>query len=64
MTVFATGLAMRPNAAWAGVLGLSRYARLHGTDAAVSLLGRPPLGFAVAAVLLTFAVVVVIAAVR
>ena len=40
------------------------YGRHLGHDALVSLLGRPPLGVALGAVLLTFAVVVLIAALR
>ena len=63
-TALASALANRPNEAWAGVIGITRYARRNGVDAAASLLERPPLGVAVAAVLVTFAVVVLIAVLR
>ena len=57
-------LTTRSDAGWAGALGLTRYGRSRGPDAVVSLLGRPPLGVALGAVLLTFAVVVLIATLR
>ena len=64
VTARVSTLATRPAEAWGGLLERTAYGRRHGVDTAVSLLGRPPLGVALAAVLLTFATVVVIAAVR
>lgn len=54
-------LANTPATGWSGLLRLTMYARRNGSDAALSFLGRPPVGFAVAAVLLTFAVVILVA---
>ncbi|MDE2885406.1 MAG: hypothetical protein OXO53_09975, partial [Chloroflexota bacterium] len=54
-------LANAPATGWSGVLRLTTYARRNGPDAALAYLGRPPVGFALAAVLLTFAVVVLVA---
>ncbi len=54
-------LANTPATGWSGLLRLTAYARRNGPDAALALLGRPPVGFALAAVLLTFAVVILAA---
>ncbi len=57
----ATVLAVAPATGWARLLRLSAYARERGPDEALAFLGRPPVGIAVAAVLLTFAVVFLVA---
>ena len=53
-------LATAPAIGLAGLLNLLSYARRHGPDAALALLSRPPLGFALAAVLVTIAVVLLL----
>ena len=57
----ASALAVAPATGWARLLRLSSYARERGTDEALAFIGRPPVGIALAAVLLTFAVVVLAA---
>ncbi len=57
----ASVLAVAPATGWARLLLLSAYARERGPDDALAFLGRPPVGIAIAAVLLTFAVVVLAA---
>ena len=54
-------LAVSPAVGWSRLLRLTAYARERGPDAALALLGRPPVGVAIAAVLLTFAVVLLAA---
>jgi multicomponent Na+:H+ antiporter subunit D len=58
---FVARLTITPEVAWARVLSASAYAREHGPEAAVTMLGRPPLGVAIAAIFLTFAVVILLA---
>ena len=53
-------MATAPTTGFAGLLNLLSYARRHGPDAALALLARPPLGFALAAVLVTIAVVLLL----
>ncbi len=55
-----TVLATAPSTGFARLLNLLSYGRRHGPDAALGLLGRPPLGFALAAVVLTLAVVLLL----
>ncbi len=57
----ASALAVAPATGWARLLLLSAYAREHGPDDALAFLGRPPVGIALAAVLLTFVIVVLAA---
>ena len=57
----ASALAVAPATGWARLLLLSAYAREHGPDDALAFLGRPPVGIALAAVLLTFIIVVLAA---
>ena len=57
----ASALAVAPATGWARLLRLSSYARERGPDEALAFIGRPPVGIALAAVLLTFAVVVLAA---
>ncbi len=54
-------LANTPATGWSGLLRLTAYAQRNGADAALAFLGRPPVGFALAAVLLTFVVVILVA---
>ena len=54
-------LATTPAVGWSAVLAWSRYTRSHGPEATLSLLARPPLGVALAGILLTFVVVVLLA---
>ena len=56
-----TALAVAPASGWSRLLRLSAYARERGPDEALAFIGRPPMGIALAAVLLTFAVVVLAA---
>ncbi len=53
-------LATAPDTAWAGLLSRTGYARRHGLGATLSLVGRPPLGAAIAAVLFTFAALIIV----
>ena len=57
----ASALAVAPATGWARLLLLSAYARERGPDDALAFLGRPPVGIALAAILLTFVVVVLAA---
>ena len=57
----ASVLAVAPATGWARLLLLSAYARERGPDDALAFLGRPPVGIALAAILLTFVVVVLAA---
>ena len=57
----ASALAVAPATGWARLLLLSAYARERGPDDALAFLGRPPVGIAIAAILLTFVVVVLAA---
>ncbi len=50
-------LAVAPATGWARLLRLSAYARERGPDEALAFMGRPPMGIALAVVLLTFAVI-------
>ncbi|MYB84706.1 MAG: Na(+)/H(+) antiporter subunit D [Chloroflexi bacterium] len=61
LTRRASALAIAPATGWARLLLLSAYARERGPDDALAFLGRPPVGIALAAVLLTFVVVVLAA---
>ena len=61
LTSRVTALAVAPATGWARLLLLSAYARERGPDDALAFLGRPPVGIALAAVLLTFVVVVLAA---
>ena len=56
-----SALAVAPAAGWARLLLLTSYARERGPDEALAFLGRPPMGIALAAILLTFAVVILAA---
>ena len=56
-----SALAVAPASGWSRLLRLSAYARERGPDEALAFIGRPPMGIALAAVLLTFAVVVLAA---
>ncbi len=53
-------LATAPATGLTGLLRLTGYGRRNGPEAALAFLGRPPIGLAVAAVLLTIAVVLLI----
>ena len=54
-------LATAPATGWSRLLRLTAYAQRNGPEAALAFLGRPPVGLALAAVLLTFAVVILAA---
>ena len=56
-----SAMAVAPATGWARLLRLSAYARERGPDEALAFIGRPPMGIAIAAVLLTFAFVVLAA---
>ena len=56
-----TAMAVAPAAGFAWALRLMSYGRRNGPDAALALLARPPLGFTVAAILVTLAVVMLLA---
>ena len=56
-----SALAVAPAMGWARLLRLTSYARDRGPDVALAFIGRPPMGIALAAVLLTFAVVLLAA---
>lgn len=56
-----SALAVAPAMGWGRLLRLTSYARDRGPDVALAFLGRPPMGIALAAVLLTFAVVLLAA---
>ncbi len=53
-------MATAPSRGFARLLTLIAYGRRHGPEAALALLGRPPLGFALGGVLLTAAVVLLL----
>jgi multicomponent Na+:H+ antiporter subunit D len=57
----ATRFVTTPEQGWATVLGWWRVGRRDGPETAVSLLGRPPLGVAVAGIVVLFAVIVLLA---
>ena len=48
-----------PATGWAGLLSRTAYARRNGPEAALALLGRPPVGLALAAVVIVIAVVLI-----
>ncbi len=52
---------LRPTATWTPVLRLTAYARARTPEAAVAWLARPPLGVAIAAAFIVFALVVLLA---
>jgi multicomponent Na+:H+ antiporter subunit D len=56
-----SGAFMRPTATWTPMLRLSAYARARTPEAAVAWLARPPLGVAIAAAFIVFAIVVLLA---
>ena len=56
-----SALAVAPATGWGRLLRLTSYARDHGPGTALAFLGRPPMGIALAAILLTFAVVLLAA---
>jgi len=47
-------LVTTPDAVWSGLLSTTGYARRHGLGATLGLVGRPPLGVAIAVMLVTF----------